>query len=81
MGMASKLVELRTQKTSDGQLTNKQTSQHVNNTTTPRYQRRTYYLRPDQIDNIESTAFHNKLDISEIVRRAVDAYLTSNINK
>jgi hypothetical protein len=41
----------------------------------PRFQRKTYYLRPDQVERIEWVAFHQKLDISEVVRQAIEAHL------
>lgn len=40
-----------------------------------RFQRKTYYLRPDQVERIEWVAFHQKLDISEVVRQAIEAHL------
>lgn len=65
---------------------NKTTSSHVDTETSvltgkqpgapaARFQRKTYYLRPDQVERIEWVAFHQKLDISEVVRQAIEAHL------
>ena len=87
--MASRLADLRAPHVPDGPQVHKSTSTQVDLSTSiqghkstsvpdeaqPRYQRRTYHVRPDQIDRIEAAAFQGKLDISEVVRRAIDAYL------
>jgi hypothetical protein len=78
MGMASKLADLR--RTSEAAAPDTSSKQVHKSTSLPqpekpRYQRRTYHLRPDQIERIEAAAFHQRLDISEVVRQALDAWL------
>jgi len=42
------------------------------------YKRKTYYFRPDQIQNIRAYSFYNELDKSEVVRRAIDEFFERN---
>lgn len=41
----------------------------------PQYTRRTFHIRPDQVKAIRRYSYEQELDISEVVRRALDAFL------
>jgi len=75
MGMASRLTELRSGHLAAVEVNESASPQVDKSTIRERYQRRTYHIRPDQIERIETAAFYRKLDISEIIRRAIDTYL------
>ena len=41
----------------------------------PEYVRRTFHIRAEHVKAIRRFAYEQELDISEVVRRALDAYL------
>jgi len=45
------------------------------------YKRATFHLYPDQIKQIKVIAFHKDKDISEVVREALNDYISKHVNK
>ena len=41
----------------------------------PQYARRTFHIRSDQVKAIRRYAYEEELDISEVVRQALDSFL------